>query len=40
MAIVFNEEKYAEDIINNGIQFSSKKHYDLQVAATYLRIQK
>nr|DAZ37716.1 MAG TPA: intron associated endonuclease [Caudoviricetes sp.] len=38
MAIVFNEEKYAEDIINNGIQFSSKKHYDLQLAATYLRM--
>lgn len=37
MAIVFNEEKYAEIIIKSGIQLVSKKHYDLQVVANYLR---
>lgn len=37
MAIIFNEEEHAKEIIKNGIQFTSKKHYDLQVVATYLR---
>ena len=37
MAIIFNEEEYAKEIIKNGIQLTSKKHYDLQVVATYLR---
>ena len=35
MAIIFNEEEYAKEIIKNGIQLTSKKHYDLQVVATY-----
>lgn len=39
MSIVFDEEAYAKTIIQNGIQFVSKKHYDLQVAANYLRQQ-
>lgn len=39
MSIVFDEEEYAKSIISNGIQLISKKYYDLQIVANYLREQ-
>ena len=39
MSIIFNEENYAKNILEKGIQLSSKTNYSLLLVATYLREQ-